>query len=310
VANSARNFRLTAELLKILALFEGHGISAIPFKGPVDAILIYGNLALREFGDLDILVRGESMNAAEEILFSLGYRPEVRVPRSQLRLHSRTDCESAYVHQDGIRVDLHWRITPSGFPFAIDMEQVWLRQQYVQLGDARIRGFSPEDTLLILCAHGGKHLWERLEWVSSVAEFIRNHEDMDWEQVVKGAQAARGRRILFLGLSLAHEILGAELPDGILAGIEKDSAVRKLAMWAQERLFSRGPDPATRLEQCSYHRRLADRWCDGMLVLPTAALIPSPQDWDLVQLPRFLSPLYYLLRAIRLMMRYTGLAKE
>ena len=72
-ANAAQNFRLTAELLNILALFESHDIPAIPFKGPISAISIYGNLALREFGDLDILIREESMHAAAEVLSSLGY---------------------------------------------------------------------------------------------------------------------------------------------------------------------------------------------------------------------------------------------
>src|SRR5262245_10666576 len=53
--NAAHNVFLTTELLKLLTLFEAHGIPAIPFKGPVLAASVYGNLSLRQFGDLDIL---------------------------------------------------------------------------------------------------------------------------------------------------------------------------------------------------------------------------------------------------------------
>src|SRR5262249_9559360 len=52
-ANAGRNLFLTKELLKLLHLFEANKIAAIPYKGPVLATSIYGNLALREFGDLD-----------------------------------------------------------------------------------------------------------------------------------------------------------------------------------------------------------------------------------------------------------------
>jgi len=36
-------------LLKLLDLFENHGIPAVPFKGPVLASSIYGDLSLRQF---------------------------------------------------------------------------------------------------------------------------------------------------------------------------------------------------------------------------------------------------------------------
>jgi hypothetical protein len=52
-----KNLRFTAELIRILNCLESHGIAAIPFKGPTLAESVYGNLALREFSDLDILVR-------------------------------------------------------------------------------------------------------------------------------------------------------------------------------------------------------------------------------------------------------------
>jgi len=50
------NFFLTKELLELLTLFEAHCIPASPYKGPALAIMAYGNLALRQFSDLNILV--------------------------------------------------------------------------------------------------------------------------------------------------------------------------------------------------------------------------------------------------------------
>jgi Uncharacterised nucleotidyltransferase len=74
LANVQNSFFLTAELLKLLALFETHSISAVPFKGPILAASVYGNLSLRQFGDLDIFVHKEDIARAARLLVSQGYR--------------------------------------------------------------------------------------------------------------------------------------------------------------------------------------------------------------------------------------------
>ncbi|MFX0202085.1 MAG: nucleotidyltransferase family protein, partial [Candidatus Hodarchaeota archaeon] len=72
-ANLGYNRFLTGELLKLLSLFENHGILAVPFKGPVLASSVYGDLSLREFSDLDILIhKGDFMNV-KNLLLSEGY---------------------------------------------------------------------------------------------------------------------------------------------------------------------------------------------------------------------------------------------
>ena len=50
------NLYLTQEMLKLLSAFRKKGIPAIPYKGPVLAQAVYGNVGLRQFGDLDITV--------------------------------------------------------------------------------------------------------------------------------------------------------------------------------------------------------------------------------------------------------------
>jgi len=67
------NLLLTAELLRILELFENNVIPAIPFKGPVLALTLYEDPALREFGDLDILVQKDNVFRALKLLPALGY---------------------------------------------------------------------------------------------------------------------------------------------------------------------------------------------------------------------------------------------
>ena len=55
-AQAAQARRHAEELVRILPPFEDHEIPALPYKGPALAQRLYGDLSLREFGDLDLMI--------------------------------------------------------------------------------------------------------------------------------------------------------------------------------------------------------------------------------------------------------------
>src|SRR5207247_2195984 len=156
-----RNLRFAGELLRLLELFEGEGIAAVPFKGPVLAVAAYGDIALRESRDLDILVRRGDVQHAKQLLLSRGYRPELSVEAG----HDAALLASGYHYplrrDDGLAVELHWNLAPREFPYPVDLEEVWTRLRPVRLGGRTVCTLASEDLLLFLCAHGAKHCWWR-----------------------------------------------------------------------------------------------------------------------------------------------------
>lgn len=67
------NRHLTAELVRLMGLLEAAGVAAITFKGPVLAAMAYGSIELRQFSDLDILVRQADLPRVAEILTAERY---------------------------------------------------------------------------------------------------------------------------------------------------------------------------------------------------------------------------------------------
>ena len=63
--NAQKSLWLTYELIRILDCLESHGIPAIPYKGPVLAKAVYGDIALRRFSDLDILIHADGCAGRE-----------------------------------------------------------------------------------------------------------------------------------------------------------------------------------------------------------------------------------------------------
>lgn len=204
---SSRSLFLTGELLRLLKQLEAQGIPAIALKGPALAVLLYGDPARRHFDDLDILVRRQDMPAAKKLVLSLGYQR-----KDQHAFH-----ESFVLAKENIEmvVELHWNIMPEDFPFHPDLKGIWERCESLSFGGAQATTLSPEDLLLFLCVHGSRHLWLRLQWLCDVAQLVRSHPALDWERVLAQAKIARGQRMLFLGIFLTKDILGAPLPPEI-----------------------------------------------------------------------------------------------
>lgn len=303
--NARRNLFLIDELLNLLNLFKEHDIAAIPFKGPVLAASTYGNLALREFDDLDILLHKRDILKAKDLLTSVGYQPcGIHWTRAQETNQLRWGCEYAFVHKDDTTiVDLHWEIIPRDFPFPIDPEYLWQHVNCTSLAGVTVTTLSPEAMVLVLCVHGSKHLWERLAWICDVSELIRVNEHLDWEWVIEQA-STRGKRMLMLGLFLANDLLGALIPDKILPMMQTDSMVPALATRVYENLFQGNAPPASLSELCLFHLNAMERWRDRIQYCILFAGKPTSEDYAFVPLSNVLFFLYYVIRPLRLVGKY------
>jgi hypothetical protein len=295
---------MVQELLGLVARLAGAGIDALPFKGPALAVSAYGNLALRQFADLDILVRERDHASAKALLASLGYRWQAPLTSSQESCYLDFDCQQQFLRDDGeVMVELHWALAPKYFAFAYEGERLWRGLTRASLGGADVLGFCPEDLLLILCAHGAKHSWERLGWICDVAEMIRAHPQLDWARLLAEARELGAERMLRIGLLLAHALLDAPLPVGVARKLERDPAAGRLAASVTARLLGR-QQPLTPYAHHVFHLRARERLRDRCRYLFRLATTPGPREWAVVTLPGSLYFLYYGVRAARLLGKY------
>ncbi len=237
--HAARNLGLVAELVRLTRRFDAAGIDIITFKGPALSVLAYGNHVARLYGDLDLLVPEPDVPAAIDLLVEAGYvdagDSEVRAHRSQWTPYTK---DLVFVNAAiGSRVELHWRLTGSHFPFPVDLDKLRRRAASVQIGGVRVRTIPADDLLLYLCLHGGRHGWERLEWVCDVAELVRSQPAWDWERLEARAAKLGCTRNLRLGLLLANRLVGGEVPSDVLARISRDPAVIRVAENATAGMF-------------------------------------------------------------------------
>lgn len=301
-ANARRNMFLTSELLRLLKLFEVNDIPAIPYKGPVLAATVYGNLALRHCGDLDILVRKSDVPRARDLLTYSGYRLKTTMTATQEKAFLQYYYNYSLVSDDARCIlELHWRFAGESFYFPLNLERLWKRLEPVSLAGTTVPNIPPEDLLLILCVHGAKHCSGvlRLKWLCDIAELIRVYPSLDWACSMKQAGKLGSKRMLFLGLRLVSELMGTALPGEVCQRIEADSIVKSFAARVCKRLFCMSDSTMGIFERETFYFKMRDD-ARYWLSLFRKIVGPSGSDLALIKLPRFLSLFYYLLRPVRL----------
>jgi Uncharacterised nucleotidyltransferase len=279
--NAQHNLFLTGELLKILALLEANGIVAVPYKGPVLANSVYGNLAMRQGGDLDIVVQLPDILKVKQLLLDLAYKRKAELTEAQERAYFQSKREHTYDfvdYQKGTLIEIHWRITPR-FSSPIEPKHFWKYLEPCAFGAKTVNSLPLDYWLPILCVHGSRHCWERLGWICDIAELIRRH-DIDWDKTISFASSLGCRRMLFLGLFLASELMGTVLPSEVLRQIQAESQISVLAAQVAMQLFKPENAASKFMGTTLYHVQARERWQDKAMYLQSFIdWLTHPDKW-------------------------------
>jgi Uncharacterised nucleotidyltransferase len=280
--NAQTNLFLTGELLKILASLEANGIKAVPYKGPVLASLLYRNLAMRQGGDLDIVVQLHDILKVKKILLDFGYQRKSNLTDAQELAFFQSKSEHTFDFVDkkkGTLVEIHWRITPR-YSSIIEPKHFWKYLEPYAFAGKTVNSLPLDYWLPILCVHGSRHCWERLGWICDVAELIQCH-DIDWAKTIGFASSLGCRRMLFLGLFLANQLMGTALPSFILQQIQSDPKISTLAGEVGMQLFKPESVASKFMGTTLYHIQARERWQDKAMYLQSFVdWLVHPDKWN------------------------------
>lgn len=300
--NARRNLAFTAELFRIVDFLEARGIATIPHKGPVLAESVYGDLALRSFSDLDILVRPSDVQRARTAVKEFGYVPTLSLSSAEEQAYLATGYEYTFDGPAGRNIlELQWNILPRFYAVDFDWGQLFERAVSASVSSRTVRALCPEDLLLSLCVHATKHVWIRLCWLRDIAGMLQT-QVVDWSIVEHRAAKLGIRRMLQVSLMLAHRLLDANLPDSIYETLQ-DDVVERLCNEAIQRLAAGKEFNPESFAYFGLMLELRERVRDKLRFAYRLTFTPSLGEWQLVRLPGPLFFLYRIVRVARLLAR-------
>jgi hypothetical protein len=110
--------------------------------------------------------------------------------------------------------------------------------------------------------------------------------------------------MLRLGLALADDLLQAPMPVEIRQRVRGDNEALSVAREVEQRTLDRGLPGFGTINRLRFRRRMVPGILAGWRYSIRLAVVPAEEDWEMVQLPGMLAPLYLALRPLRLLRKY------
>jgi hypothetical protein len=299
----ARNLHYTSVLLQVLSRLDGARVKVLTVKGPVWAEMLYGDLSLRAWSDLDLLVQRQQATQTREVLLQMGF--EDCSPQSEQSLRSRwgdTGQIALGSRELGVVVDLHWKLTVAVSPRGLTPGAVFARAGRVTVLDHEIACPGMSDVFLITCLEGTRDLWSSVARLLDVAVQIERTKAGEWAALLHQAREAGCERRTLVAVGYACRMLQTALPPAIEERLRADRRSRALIERLQPARLGGAPPVGLRgrLTLLRAHAAGEDRRLDSLRFVMTRLLAPTTEDWQAFVLPRRMEWLYVPLRLLRL----------
>jgi hypothetical protein len=302
--NVHKSLFLASELIRILDCLDAIGIEVIPYKGIMLSEVYYGDMAMRQSGDMDLFVRGRDVPRIKSAVLELGYTQRVPIPENAEEDYIASGYECTFDSPAGRNLlELQWALQPRFYAVDFDMDGLFERAVNVAVAGRAMKTPSPDDLLLVLSVHAAKHVWGRLIWLCDVAQILKVGS-LNWDWVRANARAFGVERILHVTLLLANRLLASPIPAPIKEAILEDRTARA---FADEVALDVARGVSYEEQQVSYFSlmmRLRERKVDRLRFLARLTFTPGPGEWGTVRLPKPLFPLYRVVRLARLASRF------
>lgn len=234
------------ELSRLLEIFAREQIPVVLLKGCALAATLYPERALREMGDLDLLIHKTQLEPVATLLVAQSY---TLVRDIMDGFQEEFAGEQQFSRADKYRsaVDLHWHI----LNLATQRRQVpvdwfWDRTQEVRIDGHSAYIFAPGAQLLHLAAHFAlHHQLNGLRWSFDLALLLaRDGEYLDWDEILDAARAFGLAPAFRAAVSHVSDLWGVSVAKEVQMQIAKveSKAGDRMAFWVAS-----APKPAARI---------------------------------------------------------------
>ncbi|MBN2202100.1 nucleotidyltransferase family protein [bacterium] len=232
LTDASRSIRHFHGISRILGILKSAGIPVIVLKGAHLAESVYGDIALRPMGDLDLLLPADVIPEASERLLGAGFTPMNASASSWLEWTA--DEKQGFLRGAKhffdllhpvwrLKVDLHASLVRFSDPFTIDDAALWTRAVAARVAGADTLVLAPADALLYLCLHTSVvHRYRfGLRPLVDLHETLRRHaNNLDWTEASARAREWGAERSVWLTLRICRDLLGAPVPETALKQLE------------------------------------------------------------------------------------------
>jgi hypothetical protein len=218
----SRSTILYEHFRKIAEVFTLQNIPLIALKGIYLSECLYQDIGLRQFSDIDLLVKEEDALTCLDILANLGYKPNPSVQLSEIVL---AQIEEDIVHYspmilNGVSIEIHIKLHVNTPKYNVIVAELWSNAQLAVINGFNAYTLNNYDLLIHLCLHLDKHFWNgkvQFTCFNDITNILEGYSDsLIWNKLLETCQLYKCENIVFKYIILVNKYMNAYVPANII----------------------------------------------------------------------------------------------
>lgn len=302
------NLFIFTELIHLVQLFRNNSIQFLNYKGILLSKILFNDFTTRNTSDIDILINAGDFLTVRQVLLKAGYEevyyfpdhyPEYYLLKNREATFRRKGLEGQYIY-----IEIQWAPLPEMYGLPYDNEYFFKHAEIVRLSGEELPAVRLEQHLILLLIHHGiSDLWRNLKHVFDIAVFMeKTGKILDWQEIFSKVEQWHFQKNAGVGLTLAEEIFGVNIPDNRKIFRHKKSSAMALTAVLTYPLLTK-----KKKNYFNVNRQLlfADNFYEKIKLIKgylKTAISPSMIDLENIKLPSRLFPFYFLTKRLRFLL--------
>lgn len=214
--NVNENFKKLHTLVSVVKKLNENNIPVTIFKGPHLTQNFYGDIGLRTFCDLDILVDRKHFIPATQILKSSGFKnyPQTLNDKYLVKFGLLNHHISMF-NDARVLVELHWEVSGHYRGLIFDQSTLSPYLQTIDFYGVEVSTFTTEFLLVYLSLHGQRHYWQKYDHICCLTEVIRQEKAINWTETREIARKFKLEEVLTMAIHLAKNLTDVNINSDI-----------------------------------------------------------------------------------------------
>ena len=223
----SRNMVIYDAFKELCLVFKMHNNDFLALKGIFLAEWLYGDIGLRQMSDIDLLIREEDAAKAIAAMEQIGYhviKYKTIVSESADKLADSVVDKDEAAHlppmlKGILSVELHTKLQYKREEYKQETQEIWDSSRFVTLNGNTVRVLDFYQQIIHICLHLHRHTGEHVQFTcySDIVVFLEKFKDeINWDVLIETCVKNGYEVPVFRYMLLAHEYMGAYLPDNII----------------------------------------------------------------------------------------------
>jgi len=225
----SRSTILYEHFQKIAGAFVAQNIPVIGLKGIYLSEWLYQDVGLRQFSDIDLLVKEEDALTCISILTTMGYNPstlESDLSEFVLAQFGKDFAHYAPMVLQGVSIELHIKLHLKTKQYNVIVPALWANAVLANINGVEIQALSTYDLLIHLCLHLDKHFREghvQFTCFNDITNLLEKYaETLNWSDLIESCRLYNCEEVVFTYIVMVNTYMNAAVPAEI---IQKYSAL-------------------------------------------------------------------------------------